>query len=199
LDPPALSPIVTSMKLLNEIKNCSLCRFDLPLEPRPILQFHSSAQLLLMGQAPGLKAHETNKPWNDASGVRLRGWLGLESKTFYNPKKTAIVPMGFCYPGRGKSGDLPPRKECTTRWMDTILCELTQLQMIILVGSYAASYFFSDGNLTQHIREQAESSSSFIVLPHPSPRNNIWLSKNEWFEANSLPKIRRKLEKLSSS
>ena len=181
------------MNLIDEIKACNLCSDVLPLAPKPVLRLNIHSPYLIVGQAPGLKVHETEIPWNDASGERLRHWLGLESKTFYDPEFFSIVPMGFCYPGRGKSGDLPPRKECSARWMDTVLCELKDLQKIILVGSYSSNYFLGEGDLTSKIREHAESESMFIVLPHPSPRNNIWLKKNEWFEEEIVPKIRQKL------
>lgn len=185
--------MIGSMKLLDEIKSCQLCANELPLAPKPILQFHPKSEFLIIGQAPGIKAHESGIPWNDASGVRLRQWLNIHDQDFYNPRKFSIVPMGFCYPGKGKSGDLPPRKECSTRWMDTILCHLKNVKSIILVGNYSAAYFLGEGKLSDKIMEHSKIDSSFIVLPHPSPRNNIWLRKNEWFEYECLPSIRRKL------
>lgn len=185
------------MSLLKEIKNCNFCEGVLPLAPRPILQFHRSAKILLVGQAPGIKAHDSGKPWNDASGERLRDWLTLTPEVFYNPKLISIVPMGFCYPGKGKTGDLPPRKECSSLWMDSILSHLKNLEVIILVGSYSSQYFLGDGDLSLKIREHAKNDSEFIVLPHPSPRNNIWLKKNDWFEKEALRNIRRKLSHLT--
>ncbi len=180
-------------RLLNEIKSCNLCREHLPFAPKPILQFHRSSELLLVGQAPGTKAHESGIPWNDPSGVRLRQWLQVSDETFYDPKKISIVPMGFCYPGPGTSGDLPPRPECSERWMQSILSHLTNVRTIILVGAYSSTYFLGAGDLRSKIRDHATNASRFVVLPHPSPRNNIWLKKNEWFERESLPRIRRKL------
>ena len=181
------------MKLMKEIKSCNLCQDVLPFAPKPILQLHSDSALLLVGQAPGVKAHESGTPWNDASGERLRQWLQLAPESFYDSKLMSIVPMGFCYPGKGKSGDLPPRKECSVRWMDTIISHLGNLEVIILVGSYATEYFLGEGELSRKIKDHAVSETPFIVLPHPSPRNNIWLKKNAWFEEESLPKIRKKL------
>lgn len=186
------------MDLLSEIKSCRLCQGELPLGPKPILQFHRKSKILLVGQAPGIKAHTTGKPWNDASGIRLRDWLQIEEKDFYNPKKISIVPMGFCYPGKAPTGDLPPRKECSARWMDSILSHLKELEIMILVGNYSAQYFLGPGDLTSKIREHALNDSHFVVLPHPSPRNNIWLRKNEWFEAEHLKLIRNKLTSLNT-
>lgn len=181
------------MKLLNEIRSCTLCQDELPLTPRPILQFSRTSKIILIGQAPGLLAHETNKPWNDASGIRLRTWIQISEQDFYQPKNLAIVPMGFCYPGRGKSGDRPPRPECRVRWMDSILCHLKEARLKILVGSYATEYFLGSGNLSEKIKEHALVDSPYVVLPHPSPRNNIWLAKNKWFENDYLNLIRIKI------
>ncbi len=185
------------MKLLNEIKTCNLCSDVLPLGPRPVLQFSKDSPMLLVGQAPGLKVHETGRPWNDASGIRLREWLQMKEVDFYSTKKIAIVPMGFCYPGRGTTGDNPPRPECSVRWMDIILSYLKNIQVTILVGSYSTEYFLGPGKLTDKIREYARNDSPFIVLPHPSPRNNIWLAKNQWFETEDLICIREKLVRLT--
>lgn len=181
------------MKLLKEIRACSLCEDVLPFAPKPILQFSKKSSLLIVGQAPGLAAHNTEKPWNDKSGIRLRHWICIKDEDFYNPSKTAIVPMGFCYPGRGTGGDNPPRPECSVRWMDIILNHLSKVKVKIIIGSYAASYFCHDKNLQNNIKHHAYNDSDMIVLPHPSPRNNIWLKKNPWFEIECLPAIRTKL------
>lgn len=181
------------MKLVDEIKQCRLCEAELPLGPNPVLVFNPSSPYLIIGQAPGLKVHQTNKPWNDASGERLREWLNISSEQFYDSNIFSIIPMGFCYPGRGKSGDLPPRKECAIRWMDTLLADFINLKQIILVGSYSTHYFLGGGSLTTYIKEYAKNDSIFVVLPHPSPRNNIWLKKNEWFEQEALASIRKKV------
>lgn len=180
-------------QLLSEIKACNLCEDRLPFKPNPILQIHAASEILIIGQAPGLKAHQTGIPWNDASGVRFRDWLQISFSDFYNPKKISIVPMGFCYPGRGKSGDLPPLKECSIRWMDSILADLKNLKLIVLVGNYSTQYFLGLGSLAPRIKQYALNLSPYIVLPHPSPRNNIWLKKNPWFELECLEQIRKKL------
>ena len=181
------------MKLLREIKSCTLCQDKLPLEPRPILQFTKSSRILIIGQAPGVKAHDSGKPWNDASGIRLREWTGIESADFYNPKKIAIVPIGFCYPGKGKSGDLPPRPECRARWMDVIFDYLEKVELKILIGTHATNHVLGKGDFTSRILEFAHSKNPVVVLPHPSPRNNIWLAKNSWFEKEVLPLIKKKI------
>jgi uracil-DNA glycosylase len=191
---PAFCAKIPCMKLLTEIKSCNLCQEDLPCVAKPVLQFHRNSQVLITGQAPGLMAHNSGIPWNDASGVRLRSWLKIDEQVFYNTQKISIVPIGFCYPGRGKSGDLPPRKECSIRWLDSILCHLTNLKILILVGQYATNYYLGNGPLASKIRQHAINDSSFLVLPHPSPRNNIWLKKNSWFEEEYLELIRKKME-----
>lgn len=183
------------MRLLNDIKSCTLCADVLPLGPKPILQFSRKSEILIVGQAPGVQAHESGIPWNDASGRRLRDWLQLPEQIFYDPKKTAIVPMGFCYPGKGSSGDLPPRPECRTLWLDTIVSSLHHIKIKIVIGNYAASYFCEKKNLSDLINNYATGTEPLIVLPHPSPRNNIWLAKNKWFEAKALPLIREKMSR----
>lgn len=181
------------MKLIDEIRACRICEGSLPFAPNPVIVLNPTSPYLIIGQAPGLKVHETLKPWNDASGERLREWLQVASQDFYDEKFFSIVPMGFCYPGKATTGDLPPRKECSIRWMDTVLCEFKELKNIILVGSYSTHYFLGPGSLDHFIQEYAHNDSPFVVLPHPSPRNNIWLKKNEWFEKDSLAHIRKKL------
>jgi uracil-DNA glycosylase len=190
---------IVEMELLKDIRSCNICQDSLPLIAKPILQFSKQSKLLLIGQAPGIKAHNTNRPWNDASGIRLREWLKIDESDFYCAKKTAIVPMGFCYPGRGASGDNPPRPECSARWMDSILHYLKNIELKILIGSYAANHFLGKGDLTSKIRLHSTSNSPYIVLPHPSPRNNIWLSKNAWFLNEILPLIRFKITSSLSS
>lgn len=186
------------MKLLKEIRQCRLCQDELPLIPRPILQFTSSSRIIIIGQAPGLLAHNSGKPWNDKSGERLRAWLGLESETFYDASLVSIVPMGFCYPGRGKSGDLPPRKECRIRWLDTILAELPALELFILVGGYSAEHFLGKAGLESLIRSN-NFQDKFLVLAHPSPRNNIWLAKNPWYEDQIIPQVKLRVSRVLKS
>ena len=178
------------------IKDCRICVDHLPLGANPVFQFGVGARVVIIGQAPGKKVHETGVPWDDASGKRLKQWLGVGEQTFYDPNKLALVPMGFCYPGKGKSGDLPPRHECAPRWHDMILARLEHVRLKILIGQYAQQYYLTDrvkGTLTETVRAYAEYLPAEIPLPHPSPRNNIWLSKNPWFEKELLPVLRGKI------
>lgn len=184
------------MSLYKEIKFCTLCVEDLPLEPKPILQFCKDSKILIVGQAPGKLAHATGIPWNDKSGERLRSWLAIDKSDFYDERKIAIVPMGFCYPGKGKSGDLPPRKECRALWLDQILAQFIDLKLIILIGQYAVHHFVGKGSLDNQIKQFASVNDSIIILPHPSPRNNIWLAKNNWFEQETLPLLKTKVQKI---
>lgn len=179
-------------ELLLQIQSCQICE-DLPLGPRPVLQISESAKILIVGQAPGSAVHASGIPFDDPSGVRLRRWLGMDEDTFYDASKVAIVPMGFCYPGRGKSGDLPPRKECAPAWREAVLQKLENIELTLLVGKYAMDYHLGNQkNLTQQIKDW-ESCLPYIPLPHPSPRNNIWLKKNGWFEHNVIPEIQKKV------
>ncbi|UXR64169.1 uracil-DNA glycosylase family protein [Bdellovibrio bacteriovorus] len=189
-----------SDELLKRIRSCKLCKAHLPLPPRPILNFSPKARILITGQAPGIKAHDSNTPWNDASGDRLREWLGISKEDFYNPEKVAIVPMGFCYPGKGKSGDLPPRPECAKKWMTEILQHLPNIDLHLLIGNYAIQYFLPSANagLTEIVQNWQEFYPRFIPLPHPSPRNNLWLRKNPWFEKDVVPEARLLVQKALS-
>lgn len=181
--------------LLSEIKKCELCKEHLPFAPNPIVQFSKTSRILIVGQAPGILAHQSSTPWNDKSGERLREWLQIGPEQFYDPELVAIVPMGFCYPGKGKSGDLPPRKECAPRWMELIRDYLKQIDLEIYIGKYACDYFFGKKTaFNKLIQNQAISPDQRIALPHPSPRNNIWLAKNSWFEKDVLPKVRNKIK-----
>ncbi|NNE66740.1 MAG: uracil-DNA glycosylase family protein [Pyrinomonadaceae bacterium] len=178
--------------LIKEIRACTNCAENLPLGPRPIVSFSGKSKVLLVGQAPGTKVHETGVPWNDPSGDRLRAWLQVSRDEFYDTKNFAIAPMGFCYPGRGKSGDNPPRPECAPLWMERITASLTEVQMTILIGQYALNYFLGERRkktLTETVKNWREYFPNFVVLPHPSPRNNIWLKKNEWFEKELVPEL----------
>jgi uracil-DNA glycosylase len=179
-------------ELLKEIRACTVCAEHLPLGPRPIVSFSAESRIMLVGQAPGSRVHETGIAWNDPSGDRLRSWLDVSRDEFYNPRNFAITPMGFCYPGRAKSGDNPPRPECAPLWMDRIVKSLDQSRMTILIGQYALNRFLGDmkkKTLTETVRSWREYFPEFVVLPHPSPRNNIWLKKNEWFEAELVPEL----------
>lgn len=177
--------------LLTEVRQCQLCAEHLPLGPRPVLQAGPSARILIAGQAPGRKAHASGVPFDDASGERLRNWLGVSRETFYDPERIAILPMGFCFPGTGKSRDLPPRPECATTWRQGLLAELRQIELILVIGQYAQAYHLPDetGNLTDTVRDWRRHWPTVLPLPHPSPRNNLWLSKNPWFEVEVLPAL----------
>ncbi|MDD1795824.1 uracil-DNA glycosylase family protein [Enterovibrio sp. ZSDZ42] len=188
----------TLFTLLEEIKQCQVCAENLPLGPRPVVQAASSARLLIIGQAPGIRVHETGIPWNDPSGDRLREWLQIEKPCFYDPNNIAIVPMGFCYPGKGSSGDLPPRPECAPTWHASIKQHLPNVELTLLIGDYAQRYYLPNKprTLTETVKANIQWSPDFIALPHPSPRNNIWLRKNPWFEEDVLPYLRERVEQL---
>ena len=183
-------------ELENNIRACRLCEAHLPLGPRPVFRISSTARLLIVGQAPGRRVHETGIPFNDPSGDRLRDWLGMSRETFYDIRRVAIVPMGFCYPGTGKSGDLPPRPECAAAWRSQILQALPQIALTLAVGQYAIQWHLAaraKGTLTETVQAWAEYQPALWPLPHPSPRNNIWLKKNPWFLRDVLPELRRKI------
>ncbi|MEO8418318.1 MAG: uracil-DNA glycosylase family protein [Methylophilaceae bacterium] len=187
---------MTSLKsLLTEIRACVLCAEHLPLGQRPIIQLHSSARILIASQAPGRKVHETGIPFNDASGERLRTWLGISREVFYDARQVAIIPMGFCYPGTGKSGDLPPRPECAPAWRAAALSRLNNLQLTLVIGQYAQAYHLpsEDASLTTVIQAWQKHWPHTVVLPHPSPRNNLWLKRNPWFEQDLIPVLRSRV------
>lgn len=180
--------------LLCAIRSCSQCR-DLPLGPRPILQWQRDAQILIAGQAPGRLTHDKDVPFDDPSGDRLRDWLGVDRATFYDPGVFAIVPMAFCYPGKGKSGDLPPPPVCAQLWRNQLLEPMRSLKLTIIVGQYAAAWHHRDdkGTLTGLVCRWEKSFPGTVVLPHPSPRNRMWLSRNPWFEADLVPHLRARV------
>ncbi len=179
--------------LLEDVRACRLCEPHLPLGPNPILQIHPAARILIAGQAPGRRVHDSGVPFDDPSGDRLREWLGVTRDEFYDPGKIAILPMGFCYPGTGKSGDLPPRPECAPAWRSQLLAILENLELTLVIGQYAIrSHLPASGkNLTDTVRAWRDYGGDVIPLPHPSPRNNIWLKKNPWFSESLLPHLRR--------
>ncbi len=184
--------------LLAQVRGCTLCAEHLPCGPRPVLQAAPSARLLIAGQAPGKKVHETGLPFNDASGERLRAWLGIARETFYNPKLVALIPMGFCYPGTGKAGDLPPRPECAPEWRARLLSRLKKVELTLVLGQYAQAYHLPShrGSLTEAVRAWRSHGPGLMPLPHPSPRNNIWLKRNPWFEQELLPVLRARVAQL---
>lgn len=179
--------------LLSNIRSCTVCAPHLAHEPRPVLSAVPQSKILLVGQAPGTKVHASGIPWDDQSGKRLRKWMDIDNDTFYDPANIAIVPMGFCYPGKGKSGDLPPRKECAPLWHEPLLEQMPELKLTMLVGLYAQKYYLKDRvkkNLTETVRAFEDYLPEFLPLPHPSPRNGIWLRKHEWFEVEVLPVLK---------
>lgn len=181
-------------ELLARIRACHICK-DLPLGPRPILQASSSARLLVVGQAPGRITHAKGRPFDDPSGDRLRNWLGVGRDVFYDAGRIALVPMGFCYPGRGKGGDLPPRRECAEAWRADLMAEMSAIRLTLVIGRYAEDWHLPprEGR-TLAERAQAQSMDSpAILLPHPSPRNNLWLRRNPWFEAETIPALRNRV------
>ncbi len=185
--------------LAQEIRACTLCSAYLPLGPRPIIQVNHSAKILIVGQAPGSQVHETGIPFDDPSGNRLREWMGIDKSVFYDELKLAIVPMGFCFPGTGKSGDLPPRLECAETWRKKLLNELPQISLTLVIGQYAQAWHLGQlvkENLTETVKAWKEFGPEIIPLPHPSPRNNIWLKKNPWFEQEVLPKLQAKVQSI---
>lgn len=177
--------------LINEIKACTICKDHLPLGCRPVIALSPKSKIVIIGQAPGLKVHQTGIPWDDASGRKLREWLGVTSDQFYDPNNFALIPMGFCYPGRGKSGDLPPRKECAPQWHNSLLAQMHSVTLTLLIGQYAQNYYLENAykTLTENVREHHQFMPRFWPLPHPSPRNNIWQKKNPWFNDSVVPTL----------
>ncbi|MEE9128092.1 MAG: uracil-DNA glycosylase family protein [Planctomycetota bacterium] len=181
-------------KLLSEVRACRVCEEYLPLGPNPVLRAHQDARLVIVGQAPGTRVHETSIPWNDPSGDRLRRWLATDRDTFYDEKRIAIIPMGFCYPGRGRYGDLPPRPECAELWHQKLLAKIPDLRLMLLVGQYAQAYYLGaqrKKTLTATVQVFREYLPELLPLPHPSPRNTLWLKRNPWFEAEVVPQLRQ--------
>lgn len=185
-------------QLLHDVRRCAICSEHLPLGPRPILQLHPHARILVAGQAPGRKVHESGVPFADASGDRLREWLGLSPEVFYDQRRVAILPMGFCFPGTGKAGDLPPRPECAPEWRDRLLRHLKNLKLTLVIGRYAQAYHLPDAgeSVTGTVQSWREHWPSVVPLPHPSPRNNIWLKRNPWFEKELLPRLRTRVARV---
>ncbi len=191
--------MIPLIDLLADVRACTRC--ELPLGPRPVLRAHEDAELLIIGQAPGTRVHETGIPWNDPSGNRLREWLQMERDEFYDERRVAIIPMAFCYPGKGKSGDLPPPPLCSETWHAPLLERLPNIRTTLLLGKYAQDrYLHWEGeldeksSLTERVRHWRIWAPDYWVMPHPSPRNQLWLKRNPWFEAEVLPAFREHLQ-----
>jgi len=192
--------MTSTRALLAEVHACRLCEAHLPLGPRPVLQLHPQARILIAGQAPGRRVHESGVPFDDASGERLRSWLGVTAAQFYDPKLFAIVPMGMCYPGTGASGDLPPRAECAATWRARLLARLSALELTLVIGRYALDYHHrGDGrSLTEQVTDWRAHWPAHVALPHPSPRNNLWLKRHPWFEQELLPLVRQRVAEIGA-
>ena len=178
--------------LLSKIRSCTLC--SLVHGHRPVIQGSENSKIAIIGQAPGRKVHESGIPWNDPSGKNLRKWLNVTDTQFYDPEIFALIPMGFCYPGHGKNGDLPPRSECAPKWHESVMNEIKEIKIILLFGHYAQKYYLGDRlkkSLTLTVKNFKEYLPHFMPLPHPSPRNGIWLKKNLWFEQEVLSVLRQ--------
>lgn len=181
--------------LLADIRDCRYCEPELPLGANPVVRASGTARVLIVGQAPGTRVHATGIPWNDPSGDRLRSWLALEPDVFYDESLIGIVPMGFCYPGKGKSGDLPPRPECAARWHESLLAHMPDVELVLLVGSYAQAYYLgkSRETLTERVHRWRDFGPRYLPTPHPSPRNTLWLRRNPWFEDEVVPALRQRV------
>ena len=185
----------TFKKLLTDIRACRLCEAELPLGPNPVLRASSTARIIIIGQAPGTRVHETGIPWNDPSGERLRDWMQIDREQFYDESQIAIMPMGFCYPGKGKSGDLPPRPECAAQWHDKLLAEMPAIELTLLIGKYAQNHYLGSQRqtLAETVSRWQDHPPGLFPLPHPSPRNLRWFRNNPWFENEVLPAFRSRL------
>jgi uracil-DNA glycosylase len=194
--------LTTFVRLVDEIRSCTICSDYLPLGPRPVLQAHPAARILIVGQAPGTAVHKSGIPFTDPSGDRLREWLGVDRDEFYSSKLFAIVPMGFCYPGRGKGGDLPPRAECATTWRKALLSHLTNIELTVVVGRYAIDWHINpprSATLGAVVAQWREHWPQLVPLPHPSPRNTKWLRSRPWVEAEIVPQLQSRIRALLSN
>lgn len=191
--PPARARL---QSLLAQIRACRACEAHLPHGPRPVLQVGRSARVLVVGQAPGARVHASGVPWDDKSGERLRDWMGIDRETFYDSNRVALVPMGYCYPGRGPSGDLPPRPECAALWLERVLAEMPHIRLTLLVGAYAQRRFLADArraSLTDTVAAWRDFGPARLPLPHPSPRNQGWFKHHPWLERELLPVLKARV------
>jgi uracil-DNA glycosylase len=187
-------------KLLTEIRKCDLCKNHLPNKPRPIIQASSKSAILIIGQAPGQKVQDSGIPWDDKSGDELRRWLDVSKEQFYDSSLFALMPMGFCYPGKGTSGDLPPRPECAPRWHNQVLSGMKKVKLTILIGQYSQKYYLGkefNSSITENVKNFEMFLPAYLPLVHPSPRNRIWQKKNPWFETEVIPALRTIVNKLT--
>lgn len=188
-------------KLLLQIRNCKVCEQHLKDGVNPIIASSQRSKLIIIGQAPGRIVHNTGIPWNDKSGDNLRNWLDIDKPTFYNANKIALMPMGFCYPGTGKTGDLPPRHECAPLWHDKLFAFMSNAKLILLIGQYAQNYYLGKKakcSLTETVLHFKTYLPKYFPLPHPSPRNYIWQAKNEWFGQKVLPELKKQVQNILS-
>ena len=186
-------------KICTEARACTLCAAHLPLGPRPVFQHHPDARILIVGQAPGRKVHETGIAFNDASGERLRKWLGVSRETFYDETKIALLPMGFCFPGTGKGGDLPPRPECAATWRKPLLALLNRVELTVVLGRHALDWHLPDEAgkpLAEVVANWKATWPRLVALPHPSPRNQAWFKRHAWFEADIIPTLQQRVQQL---
>src|SRR5665811_2190946 len=182
--------------LLKAVRNCRACEAHLPLGPRPVLRAGETARILIVGQAPGVRVHATGIPWDDLSGERLRAWMGVDKEMFYDESRVAIIPMGYCYPGRGTGGDISPRRECAALWLDQLLARLPRIELTLLIGQYAQGHFLGrrrKPSLTETTKAWREYAPQFIPLPHPSPRNQPWFKRHSWFEEDAVPALQARI------
>ena len=178
--------------LLQEISQCTVCEKYLPNKPRPVVQASADSKIVIIGQAPGQKVQHSGIPWDDQSGNELRRWLGVTKEQFYDSNLFALIPMGFCYPGKGRSGDLPPRPECAPLWHERLLGKMNKIQLILLIGKYAQQYYLGTrytSSVTENVRNFRDFLPTYLPLVHPSPRNKIWHKKNPWFAAEVIPQL----------
>jgi uracil-DNA glycosylase len=193
--------VVIMETLLEEIRKCEVCIKELPLGPRPVVQLGASSKIVIIGQAPGRRVHQTGIPWDDASGRKLREWMNVDEVKFYDADIFSILPMGFCYPGKGDSGDLSPRGECAPLWHAQFLNKLTARPLILLIGQYAQRYYLHKqfkGSLTETVRNYQEFLPEYFPLPHPSPRNQNWVKINPWFMKEVVPALRNRIKTAAS-
>lgn len=187
--------------LIEQVNNCDICAKHLPHSVRPVISVSKTSRILIIGQAPGRRVHETGIPWNDPSGDQLRDWLQIDKQQFYDNHSIAIMPMGFCFPGTSKSGDLAPRKECAPQWHDLLLKNMPEVKLTLLIGQYAQKYYLKESfnSVTGNVRQFKTLPSNFFPLPHPSPRNRIWQKNNPWFVTEVVPKLRLKVRSILKS